>query len=129
MFYNAELVRRAGGDPDAMPETWDETIALAQAIEALGDGIEGIYYPPGDDDWMVQNLLATAGLAPYEAGTLAFETEAGREALALYERFHDEAGQEAIPNSAARDRVPRPRPAGGCPRGTGRARCRPCPGG
>jgi multiple sugar transport system substrate-binding protein len=102
MFYNAELVRRAGGDPDAMPETWDETIALAQAIEALGDGIEGIYYPPGDDDWMVQNLLATAGLAPYEAGTLAFETEAGREALALYERFHDEAGQEAIPNSAAR---------------------------
>ncbi|MCL3883382.1 ABC transporter substrate-binding protein [Marivita sp. GX14005] len=102
MFYNAELVRQAGGDPDAMPTTWDETIALAKAIEDLGDDIEGIYYPPGDDDWMVQSLLASAGLAPIKDGTLALETELGREAFALYERFHDEAGQEAIPNAAAR---------------------------
>ncbi len=102
MFYNAELVREAGGDPESMPTTWEDTIALARDIEALGDDIEGIYFPPGDDDWMVQSLLASAGLAPIEDGTLAFETELGREAFALYERFHDEAGQEAIPNAAAR---------------------------
>ncbi|WP_308916374.1 ABC transporter substrate-binding protein [Jannaschia sp. LMIT008] len=102
MFYNAELVRQAGGDPAAMPTTWDEAIALGKAIEALGDDIEGFYYPPGDDDWMVQNLLATANLAPLSDGTIAFDTPEGRDALALFERFHDEAGQEAIPNSAAR---------------------------
>ena len=102
MFYNTELVREAGGDPDAMPTTWEETIALAKAIDDLGDDIEGIYYPPGDDDWMVQTLFATAGLAPMEDGTLALETDLGRDAFALYERFHDEAGQEAITNAEAR---------------------------
>ncbi|MGR3436156.1 MAG: ABC transporter substrate-binding protein, partial [Shimia sp.] len=103
MFYNADLVRQAGGDPEAMPETWEETIALGKAIDDLGDDISGIYYPPGDDDWMVQNLLATSGMQPMASdGTIAFDTQEGREALRLYERFHDEAGQMAIPNSAAR---------------------------
>ncbi|MEM0899172.1 MAG: ABC transporter substrate-binding protein [Pseudomonadota bacterium] len=102
MFYNAELVREAGGDPENMPTTWDETIELAQSIEALGDDIEGFYYPPSDDDWLVQNLLATAGLAPYADCEIAFATEEGRKAFSLWERFHDEAGQEPIPNSAAR---------------------------
>ncbi len=106
MFYNAELVEQAGGDPDDMPATWDETIALAAGIDALGPDIMGMYYAPGDDDWMVQNLLATAGMKPVgEDGTLAFDTETGREALALFERFHDEGGQEGIPNAAARQQM------------------------
>lgn len=106
MFYNAELVREAGGDPGAMPETWDETIALAAKIDALGPDTMGMYYTPGDDDWMLQNLLATAGLMPLtEDGTIAFGTERGEEALALFERFHDEGGQDAVANSAARQQM------------------------
>ncbi|MGB3555276.1 MAG: ABC transporter substrate-binding protein [Jannaschia sp.] len=106
MFYNADLVRQAGGDPENMPTTWDETIALAADIDALGDDIMGMYYAPGDDDWMVQNLLANAGMQPLaEDGTLAFDTEEGRRALALFERFHDEGGQQGIPNSAARQQM------------------------
>lgn len=102
MFYNADLVRQAGGDPDDMPDTWDDTIALARAIEALGDDVEGMYYAPGTDDWMVQNLLATAGMMPYADGRIAVATPEGEAALGLWERFHDEGGQDAIPNSAAR---------------------------
>lgn len=106
MFYNAELVRQAGGDPDNMPATWDDTIALAADIDALGDDISGMYYAPGDDDWMVQNLLATAGMRPIgDDGTLAFDTDRGRAALELWSRFHDEAGQQAIANSAARQQM------------------------
>lgn len=106
MFYNAELVRQAGGDPENMPRTWEETIALAKDIDALGDGISGIYYPSGDDDWMAQNLLANAGLQPVtEEGEIAVATDTGREALGLYERFHDEAGQQAIGNDAARQQM------------------------
>ncbi|MGR3512103.1 MAG: extracellular solute-binding protein [Paracoccaceae bacterium] len=102
MFYNAELVREAGGDPENMPQTWEDTIALAQAIEALGEDIEGMYYAPGTDDWMVQNLLATGGMMPFENGSITIATPEGEAALALWERFHDEGGQEAIPNSAVR---------------------------
>ncbi|MEO1459175.1 MAG: extracellular solute-binding protein, partial [Pseudomonadota bacterium] len=29
MYYNADLVRQAGGDPDNMPTAWDDVIALA----------------------------------------------------------------------------------------------------
>jgi len=103
MFYNAELVRRAGGDPDAMPTSWDATIALAARIDALGDDIMGMYYPAGDDDWLLQNLLANAGLAPItEDGTIALATAQGREAMRLFERFHDEGGQQAVTNGDAR---------------------------
>lgn len=106
MFYNAELVAQAGGDPDNMPTTWEDTIALAAAIDALGPDIMGMYYTPGDDDWMTQNLLATAGLSPVTTdGTIAFDTDEGRAAIALFERFHDEGGQAAISNNDARQQM------------------------
>ena len=106
MFYNADLVRRAGGDPEHMPTTWDETIALASRINGLGDGVMGMYYTPGDDDWMTQNLLATAGLAPIlPDGAIAFGTDEGRAAIKLFERFHEEGGQTAISNNDARQQM------------------------
>lgn len=106
MFYNADLVRQAGGDPDAMPTGWDETIALAARIQALGNGVMGMYYTPGDDDWMTQNLLANASLAPIsQDGTIAFETDGGRQAMTLFERFHTEGGQTAISDTDARQQM------------------------
>lgn len=107
MFYNAELVERAGGDPDAMPETWDGVIELAAAIDALGPDVSGMYYTLGDDDWMTQNLLANAGLSPMgeDGATIAFDTEAGREVLATYRRFFDEGGQQPIEDTAARQQM------------------------
>lgn len=48
MYYNADLVRRAGGNPDAMPTTWPELIALANRISALNSGIIGLQY-----NWMI----------------------------------------------------------------------------
>jgi multiple sugar transport system substrate-binding protein len=106
MFYNAELVEQAGGDPSAMPTTWEETIALGARIDALGDDIMGMCYTPGDDDGMTQNLLPSAGLSPITAdGTIAFDTEMGRKAIALFERFHEEGGQTAISNNDARQQM------------------------
>lgn len=107
MFYNRDLVAKAGGDPDAMPKTWDATIALAAKIQALGGGFTGMYYSLGDDDWMTQNLLATNGLAPIEPGgtQIAFAQEGGREALRTYRRFFDEGGQQPIADKAARQEM------------------------
>ena len=36
VYYNADLVRRVGGDPDNMPKDWDGIIELAGKIRALG---------------------------------------------------------------------------------------------
>ena len=38
IYYNADLVKRAGGDPDKFPTTWDGIIDLAKRIEALDGG-------------------------------------------------------------------------------------------
>ena len=107
MFYNKDLVTKAGGNPDAMPKTWDETIALAAKIQALGGGVTGMYYSLGDDDWMTQNLLATNGLAPVggDGSEIAFATEGGREVVRTYRRFFDEGGQQPIADKAARQEM------------------------
>jgi multiple sugar transport system substrate-binding protein len=106
MFYNADLIQKAGGDPQHPPQNWDETIALAKKIGALGDGVMGMYYSTGDDDWMTQNLLATAGLTPIgKDGTIAFTTRRGREALATFARFHTVGGQVPISDTDARQQM------------------------
>ena len=107
MFYNKELVAEAGGDAEAMPTTWDETIALAAAIDALGPDVSGMYYTLGDDDWMTQNLLANAGLSPMgdDGVTIAFDTDEGRAVLATYRRFFEEGGQQPIEDKAARQQM------------------------
>ncbi|CDM62818.1 ABC-type sugar transport system, periplasmic component (plasmid) [Rhizobium favelukesii] len=39
MYYNADLVRAAGGNPDNPPTSWDEVIELGAKIKALGNGV------------------------------------------------------------------------------------------
>jgi multiple sugar transport system substrate-binding protein len=41
LFYNRELFRRAGLDPDRPPETWDELLAAASALDALAPDVKG----------------------------------------------------------------------------------------
>jgi multiple sugar transport system substrate-binding protein len=46
-YSNADLVRRAGGDPDRMPTDWAGHIELSRRIKALGDGDRGHALPLG----------------------------------------------------------------------------------
>jgi sn-glycerol 3-phosphate transport system substrate-binding protein len=43
IFYNKDLMREAGLDPEDAPETWDEFREAACAISELGDDIYGAY--------------------------------------------------------------------------------------
>ncbi|MFK5004423.1 extracellular solute-binding protein, partial [Klebsiella pneumoniae] len=36
-YYNADLVKKAGGDPEHMPTDWDGVIKLAAKIQGLGN--------------------------------------------------------------------------------------------
>lgn len=44
LYYNKDLFRRAGLDPDSPPKNLDEIVAYARKITALGDGIYGFYF-------------------------------------------------------------------------------------
>ena len=56
-YYNADLVRKAGGDPDHMPTDWDGVLKLSAKINALGDGVSGMSFRWQGDDWMFSALL------------------------------------------------------------------------
>jgi len=102
VYVNADLVRRAGGDPDNMPKDWDSFIELAGAINALGNDIDGMYYELGRDDWMFQNLVLNFGGKLMKDGDVAFDGPEGQAAMALFKRFHDEGGQPAVSRNDAR---------------------------
>lgn len=60
LFYNCDLFRRAGLDPDDPPETWSELIAAAEAIEALGPDINGFGLNLGERYVLYKKFMAFA---------------------------------------------------------------------
>lgn len=102
MYYNADLVRAAGGNPDVAPETWDEVIDLGGKIKALNTGADGIDFRWQADDWMFSALLFGAGgtmLTPDEK-KVAFNGEAGQKAVTLLDRMVKEGGLPVFTKAA-----------------------------
>lgn len=106
MYYNADLVKAAGGNPDEPPKTWDEVIALATKIKALGNGVEGIDFR-WQDHWMFSALLNGAGgkLMSDDEKSVAFAGPEGEKAVDVLDRmvksgalpvFTKEAGEQAF---------------------------------
>lgn len=102
-YYNADLVRKAGGDPENMPKTWDEVFKLAARIQALGDGVIGMSYRWQGDDWMFSALLFGHGgtmLTPDEK-KVAFNGPEGLASLKLLDRMVKEGKMPALTGDAA----------------------------
>jgi multiple sugar transport system substrate-binding protein len=102
-FYNADLVRRAGGDPDRMPTDWAGHIALARRIKALGDGTEGMFYRWMGDDWMFSALLFGHGgrMLTEDERDIGFAGREGLESLKLIDRMVKEGGMANLTTDAA----------------------------
>lgn len=102
-YYNADLVRKAGGDPQHMPATWDEVLKLAAKIEALGDGVTGMSYRWQGDDWMFSALLFGHGGAMLSADEkkVAFNGPEGLASLKLIDRMVKEGHMPALSSDAA----------------------------
>lgn len=86
LFYNKDLFRKAGLNPNKPPKTWAEMRAAAIAISKLGDGIQGmeIYVQPGEGlTWQFQPYLWQSGAGFLNKANTAptFNTAAGRTAL------------------------------------------------
>lgn len=88
VYYNADLVRKAGGNPDAFPNNWDDVLALAARIAGLGDGISSMHYRWPGDDWMFSALLYGYGgqMLTADESRVAFG-EPGLKALQLLDRM------------------------------------------
>ncbi|TPN06759.1 ABC transporter substrate-binding protein [Mesorhizobium sp. B2-1-3] len=98
MFYNADLVKKAGGDPDNMPTDWPGTMELAKKIKATGSGIAGLAYNIHDwpDEWLWDAMLMQGGGELTKDGKVAFGDEHGLKALEYFRSFVTDAGMPLI---------------------------------
>ncbi len=102
-YYNADLVKKAGGDPDHPPKNWDDVLALAAKIDAPQDGIIGMSYRWQGDDWMFSALLFGYGgtmLTPDEK-KVAFDGPEGLASLRLIDRMVKQGHMPAMTTDAA----------------------------
>ncbi|HEV7310023.1 ABC transporter substrate-binding protein [Ensifer sp.] len=102
MYYNADLVRKAGGDPENPPKTWDEVIALGGKIKALGDGNEGIDFRWQGDDWMFSALLFGAGgdMLSADESKVTFNGPEGQKAVDVLDRMVKDGGLPVLTKQA-----------------------------
>lgn len=95
LFFNKDLVKRAGGNPEKLPTDWPEIIALAKVINALDKNISGIYYDyRANGAFAFETLLFSRGGAMMSADerTLLIDGPEGQWAMEMLRRF-GEAGQ------------------------------------
>lgn len=97
LYYNADLVKKAGGTPEKLPATWEEVAALAAAIDGKGEGVRGMFF-----DWTITGNWSWQGLVFSHGGTMmnadetkvAFGEVSGQKAIAVL-RNMVEAGKMA----------------------------------
>lgn len=103
VYYNANLVRRVGGNPDAPPADWNSLLELAARIAALGDGISSMHYRWGGDDWMFSALLFGHGgrMLTEDEKEVAFNGPEGLASLRLLDRMVKDGKMPALTVDAA----------------------------
>ncbi|WP_194269377.1 ABC transporter substrate-binding protein [Tritonibacter litoralis] len=95
-YYNADLFRQAGLDPDKFPSDWDGLIDAAQKIDGLGDNILPMFmWLINGDDWGFQTLILQQGgrMMSEDGQEVAFHEDGHAvEAMKMAKRLHDEGG-------------------------------------
>jgi multiple sugar transport system substrate-binding protein len=106
MYVNADLVRAAGGDPQHMPTTFPELIALAKAIHTANADVAGMSYDIAGwpDDWLWQAMIDQQGgkLVDNTTHKVAFDNEIGLNALKMIRQMAAEAGAPTLDWDQAR---------------------------
>jgi len=93
LYYNADLMRAAGGNPDRLPESWDDLLGLAAAIHNPGSNRIGMFF-----DWTITGNWSWQGLVFSHGGTMlnvdesrvAFNEEPGVRSIRLLRRMVDD---------------------------------------
>lgn len=95
-YYNADLFKEAGLDPDNFPTDWDGLFDAAQKIDALGEDILPMFmWLINGDDWGFQTLILQQGgrMMSDDGQAVAFnENEHHIKAMEMAKRLHDEGG-------------------------------------
>lgn len=98
LFFNRELFRRAGMDPDVAPVTWDQLIEASRKVHALGDDVYGFGLNLGERYVLYKKFMAFAwgngGRILDDDGTVRVNEPETLDALEYYMRLSQYALKE-----------------------------------
>ncbi|KAA9154336.1 ABC transporter substrate-binding protein [Amycolatopsis acidicola] len=111
LFYNADLFRKAGLDPDKPPTTWAEVQQDALAIKAKA-GADGAYLDcltKTSGDWCLQSLVRSAGGTVISADrkTLTFGDQPAVDAITMAQQMVSSGATPDLAQSQAMDAMGR----------------------
>jgi len=98
LYFNADLLRKAGGDPAQPPKTWPELLALARKITDAASNTHGSYMVwTTTGNYLWQELLFThdGELLSPDGKKVGFDTPAG---LKTFEILRDLVMEGGMPN-------------------------------
>jgi multiple sugar transport system substrate-binding protein len=98
LYYNADLFRAAGLDPENPPKTWAEVKTAAEAIVENTDA-EGFFpgaYGPADGTFVYQAILMSNGGKVRDGNTLTFADPKGIEAVQMLRDMVDSGAHARI---------------------------------
>lgn len=84
VYYNLDLIEKAGGNAEALPTTWDDIIALAERSRQANPGTNGLHYDwEITGNWLWQAMVFSKGGAMLDAEErkVAFDGAEGRESI------------------------------------------------
>lgn len=90
VYYNLDLLKKAGVYTSALPHDWDSIINVATAVSGLGGAHVGGYIEyTAYNAWMFQNLLASnaGSMVNGDETDIEFDSPAGLQALRMLAAF------------------------------------------
>ncbi|AEQ52763.1 ABC transporter substrate-binding protein [Pelagibacterium halotolerans] len=105
LFYNADIFRAAGLDPDQPPRTWDEVLQTALAIQENTDktGFAAGIFGPSAMDWLFQGVVRSNGgeVLSRDRTTLKFAEPEAVEAVQMLRDMYDAGAFDPLDITAA----------------------------
>lgn len=86
-YYNMDLVKKAGYTKKMLPKTWEEVFKMAAKIDALDNGIHGMYFDYGiTGNWLWQALNFSQGgrMLSSDEKKVAFDGPTGKWAIQTF---------------------------------------------
>ncbi len=99
VYFNADLVKKAGGDPENFPTTIDGIIELAGKINDKAAGINGMAYDVHGwpDGWLFEAMVTQAGgKLLTDDNQIAFDSPQGLAAMKTFRRMVTDGGMQLI---------------------------------
>jgi multiple sugar transport system substrate-binding protein len=105
IYYNADLIRKAGATADQFPATWDGIFELARKAKASGSGVQGFHFDWDiTGNWMWQALVFSNGgsMLSEDEKKVAFDGAPGKSAIQALSKMVKEGTMRDVAQATSR---------------------------